>query len=585
MITKDPEIREALRSCSKHFVLAWVYTLIASILLLSFPLFMLNVFGRVMQSQSLATLAVLLTGYLIAMAFRSVFDWLRGALLTRASIRIDRRLADRVVQCLFERRASGRSDIGAQALRDLDQFRRYVTGPGGGAAMDAPLGALFLGALVVLSSPMAATALIAILIITVLTVIDVTVTRENVAQSDQETLNSYAFVDANLIAAEAVVGMGLMKGILAKWRTIHEQVLEVQIRASGRGLAFEEVISFVRYAAQGVFITVGVVEVINGQVSPGVLIASLFIFNFALAPFNKIVNAWSAFPSVKHGLERLEKLLQGTPRPHEDRMALPRPAGELRVVQVSYVPPSQERMVLRNLNFGLRAGESLGVVGLIGSGKTTLARLLVGTLKASAGSIRLDGNEVWDWSRHQGGAFIGYVPQSVGLLAATVAENIGRFGMFDEGQIVRAAELAGVSDLIQKLPLGYDTRIGEGGHQLSGGQRQLIALARAVVGEPSFLVLDEPNSNLDGPGEEALAACLSRLRAAGSTIVLISHRPQLVRQLDKLLLLKDGQMVSFGPADEVWKELGRPVVVKRGTPDSVEGAPVAVSLEAPKKNA
>ncbi len=585
MVTRDPEIRAALRSCSTHFVLAWVYTLIGSILLLSFPLFMLNVYGRVLQSQSLATLAVLLTGFLIAIAFRGVFDWLRGALMTRAAIRIDRMLADRVVQCLFERRASGRSDIGAQALRDLDQFRRFVTGTGGGAVMDAPLGALFLGALLVLNLPLAATAFAAILVITVLTVIDVYVTRENVALSDQETLNSYAFVDANLTAAEAVVGMGLMKGILAKWRATREPALDAQIRASDRGFAFDQAIGFTRYAAQGIFIAVGVIEVINGHVGAGVLIGSLFIFNFAMAPFNKIVSAWSTFPSVKQGLERVEKLLQGTPKPHEDRMVLPRPAGELRVVQLSYVPPSQERMILRNVNFGLRPGESLGVVGLIGSGKTTLARLLVGTLKPSAGSIRLDGNEVWDWSRHQGGAFIGYVPQSVGLLAATVAENIGRFGMFDEGQIVRAAELAGVNDLIQKLPLGYDTRVGEGGHQLSGGQRQLIAVARAVVGEPPFLVLDEPNSNLDGPGEEALAACLNRLRSAGSTIVLVSHRPQLVRQLDKLLLLKDGQLVSFGAADEVWKELGRPVVVKRGTPEIVETATVSPSLEAPKRNA
>ena len=584
MVGKDPEIREALRSCSGHFVLAWVYTLVGSILLLSFPLYMLNVYGRVLQSQSLATLAVLLTGYLIAMAFRGVFDWLRGALLTRAAIRIDRRLADRVVQCLFERRASGRSDIGAQALRDLDQFRRYVTGPGGGAFMDAPLGALFLGALVILNFPLAATALVAILVITVLTVVDVYVTKGNMAKSDQETLNSYAFVDANLPAAEAVVGMGLMKGILTKWHAIREPALDAQIKATDRSLTFDEIIGFTRYAAQGIFIAVGAVEVINGQVSAGVLIGSLFIFNFAMAPFNKIIGAWSALPTVKQGLERVEKLLQGTPKAREDRMALPRPTGELRVVQVSYVPPSQDRMVLRNLNFGLRAGESLGVVGLIGSGKTTLSRLLVGALKPSAGSIRLDGNEVWDWSRHQGGAFIGYVPQSVGLLAATVAENIGRFGMFNEAEVVRAAELAGVSELIQKLPLGYDTRIGDGGHQLSGGQRQLIALARAVVGEPPFLVLDEPNSNLDGPGEEALSACLNRLKSAGSTIILISHRPQLVRQLDKLLLLKEGQLVSFGVAEDVWKELGRPVVVKRGGGNRIEGATVSARLEAPIKH-
>lgn len=578
MLTKDPEIRDALRSCSTHFLLASLYTVIGSILLLAFPLYLWNVYGRVLQSHSLATLAVLLTGFIIAILFRGVFDWLRNALLVRAATRIERKLSDRVVECLFERRASGRSDIGSQALRDLDQFRRYVTGAGGHAVMDAPLGALFLGVLIILNIPLAVTALVAILIITALTVIDVRLTREQVAKSEHETLNSYGFVDANLPAAEAIVGMGLTKGMLAKWHVMRQPALDHQVHASSRSHAFDELIGITRYVAQGVFIAVGAIEVINGTLNPGLLIAMLFILNFAMAPFNRVVQAWSSYPPVKQGLERLETLLKGTPRQTDDRMPLPRPDGELRVVQLSYVPPAQDRMILRNINFGLRPGESLGVVGLIGSGKTTLARLLVGALKPSGGSVRLDGNEVSDWIRHQGGAFIGYVPQSVGLLSATVAENIGRFGMFGEAEIVKAAELAGVHELIQKLPRGYDTRVGEGGHQLSGGQRQLIALARAVVGDPRFLVLDEPNSNLDGPGEEALGACLEQLRAGGTTIVLVSHRPHLVRNLDKLLLLKDGALVAFGATADVWSELGRPMVVKRG------GGEDERKLEAPAVN-
>lgn len=577
MLTRDPEIREALKSCSTHFFLAGIYTVIGNILLLAFPLYMWNVYGRVLQSQSLATLAVLFTGFAIAIAFRGVFDWLRNALLVRAATRIERRLSNRIVECLFERRASGRTDIGSQALRDLDQFRRYVTGTGGHALLDAPLGALFLAVLVILNVPLAATALLAILIITALTVIDVRLTREQVAKSEEQQLNSYGFVDANLPAAEAIVGMGLMKGMLSRWRAMREPVLDYQVHASSRSHAFDELIGVTRYLAQGVFIAVGAIEVINGVLNPGLLIATLFIFNYAMSPFNKLVSAWSSYPPVKQGLTRLETLLKGTPKQEESRMALPRPDGELRVVQLSYVPPTQERMILRNLSFGLRAGESLGIVGLIGSGKTTLARCLVGALKPSGGSVRLDGNELWDWSRHQGGAFIGYVPQSVGLLSATVAENISRFGMFGEEEVVKAAELAGVHDVIQKLPLGYDTRVGEGGHQLSGGQRQLIALARAVVGEPRLLVLDEPNSNLDGPGENALTSCLEHLRQAGTTIVLVSHRPHLVRNLDKLLLLKDGALVSFGVTEDVWAEMGRPVVVKRGAAkiEQVEEAPAA----------
>lgn len=563
MISKDPEIREALRSCKQHFVFAGVYGVITSLLLLSFPLFILNVYGRVLTSRSLATLAVLLAGFVIAIIFKGIFSWLRTALLVRAAVRLDRRLTERVLQCLFERRASGRTDIGSQALRDLDQFRRFVTGTGGVAVMDAPLGALFLGVLLVLNVPLAITAFVAILLITLLTVIDAFVTRENIAKSDKETVNSYAFVEANLPTAEAVVGMGLLKGLLAKWHAVRELALAAQLKASSRGSAFDDAIGVVRYVAQGIFIAVGVVEVVNGTMSAGILIATLFIFNFAMAPFHKLVNAWSSYPPVKQGLERLEKVLQGAPPALEDRMALPRPTGELKVKDLSFVPPAQDKVIIRSLNIGLRAGESLGVVGLIGSGKTTLARLLVGALKPTAGAIRLDGNDMFDWTRHQGGQYVGYVPQSVALLTATVAENIGRFGMFEEKEIVEAAERAGAHDLIQKLPQGYDTMIGEGGFQLSGGQRQLVALARAVVGKPALVVLDEPNSNLDGPGEEALASCIQHLRDNGSTLVLISHRPQIVRHLDKLLLLKEGQLVSFGKSEEVWEKLGRPAIVKR----------------------
>ena len=333
MIGRDPEIRDALKSCSAHFLLAGIYTVIGSILLLAFPLYMWNVYGRVLQSHSLATLAVLLTGFIIAIVFRGIFDWLRNVLLVRAATRIEHRLSDRIVECLFERRASGRTDIGSQALRDLDQFRRYVTGAGGHAVMDAPLGALFLGVLVILNVPLAVTALVSILIITALTVIDIRMTREHVARSEEQTLGSYGFVDANLPAAEAIVGMGLMKGMLAKWRLMREPALDYQVQASSRSYAFDELIGVTRYVAQGVFIAVGAIEVINGVLNPGLLIASLFILNFAMSPFNRLVQAWSAYPPVKQGLGRLETLLKGTPKLAGERMPLPRPEGELRVVQ------------------------------------------------------------------------------------------------------------------------------------------------------------------------------------------------------------------------------------------------------------
>ena len=560
-LVNDPEIEAALKSCGRHFAFSALYSFFANLLLFAFPLFMLNVYGRVITSRSLATLVVLLIGFVIAIIFKGIFNWLRSALLVRAAVRLDRRLTARVLQCLFERRASGRTDIGPQALRDLDQFRQFVAGAGGIAAIDAPWGGLFLGALLVLNTPMGVTALVAILLITALTIADMFLTRAEFAKSDKQTLGSYLFVEANLPTAEAVVGMGFMRTLLEKWQSVREPALAAQIHAANRSNAFDDVISVVRYVAQGVLIAVGVVEVIGGAVTPGVLIGALFIFNFAMTPFNKIVHAWSSYNPIKQGLRRLETVLRSAPKPLADRMALPRPAGELTVRQIAYVPSGEDRPILRNISFGLKAGQSLGMIGLVGSGKTTLARHLVGVLKPTAGSVRLDGHDAWDWVRNDGGRFVGYVPQSVGLLTATVAENIGRFGLFGEDQILAAAELAAAHQLIQKLPLGYDTLIGDGGHPLSGGQRQLVALARAVVGLPSLVVLDEPNANLDGPGEEALMRCIGRLKEVGSTVVVISHRPQLVRGLDKLLLLKEGQLVAFGESEEIWRELGRPTPV------------------------
>lgn len=559
---RNPEVRDALRSCRAHFAFATAYGLIANILLLAFPLFLINVFQRVLTSRSFETLLVLFVGFVIAMLFRALFGWLRSALLIRAAIRIDRRLGARLVEALFERRAAGHTDIGSQALRDLDSFRFYTAGTGGNAIIDLPLGSLFLAVLFVMNVPMALTAVAAIVVITLLTIAEVFVTKSDITKSERESLNSYTFLDANLPSSEAIMSMGMAPGVLDKWQRTRERALSAQSETGYRGKAIEEAIAAARYIFLGVFIAVGVVQIIAGTVPVGGMIGAIFIFNFAMAPFVKLVQAWASFLPVKAGLARIERVLNEAPVLSE-RMELPRPTGELTAREASFFVAGSNRPILRNINLGLRPGTSLGIVGLIGSGKTTLARLLVGAMKPRTGSIALDGNEAWSWMRTGGGRFIGYVPQSVALLTATVAENIGRFGMFAEEEIIAAAKFAGAHDMIGDLPMGYDTVIGEGGHPISGGQKQLIALARAVIGRPSLVVLDEPNSNLDGPGEDALRGCIEQLRSAGSTVVLVSHRPNLVQGLDKILLLKDGEVVAFGDAPDVLQELGRPVVKRR----------------------
>jgi ABC-type protease/lipase transport system fused ATPase/permease subunit len=343
---------------------------------------------------------------------------------------------------------------------------------------------------------------------------------------------------------------------------LHEDAIASQAVVRNRAAALDSLESGANLLFQGAIISVAAIQFLRGEAPGGLVFVASLLFQFAMRPAQRIVTIWTDYVPVRQGLQRIEDVLRSVPARHA-KIQLPRPRGILTVKGVAYVPAGTNRPVLRNLNFGIDAGTSLGVVGLMGAGKTTLARLIVGCLRPSAGTVRLDGSDIWEWMQSGSMQHVGYLPQAIGLLPATVAENISRFGDFDEPSIVEAAKLAGAHDLILRLPRGYDTQIGPGGHPISGGQRQLIGLARAVVGNPSLVVLDEPNSNLDGPGEDALRSCVRALEEAGTTLVMISHRSDLVQQMRKVVLLKDGEVVGFGETEEVYRKLGRrPTVVK-----------------------
>jgi ABC-type protease/lipase transport system fused ATPase/permease subunit len=306
---------------------------------------------------------------------------------------------------------------------------------------------------------------------------------------------------------------------------------------------------------------VAVVQIINGLIPAGLAFAAVIIFGFAMRPIDQLIAAREDYYLAKEAMGRIDRALTQVPEP-EINLHLPRPAGSITCQDVTFVPPGSDRPVLKRISFFLEAGQSLGLVGLNGSGKTTLARILTGSLRPTAGTVRIDGAELNQWSNDEFGEFFGYLPQNVGLLPGTVADNIGRFGKFSDDEIIDAAKRARVHDVILRLPKGYETPLDENA-MFSGGQRQLIALARAVIGQPAIVILDEPNSNLDGPGEEALISCIQDLKERGTTVVLITHRPNLVVHLDHAAVLREGMLVSFGTTQDVFKQLGRPAIVKK----------------------
>ena len=492
---------------------------------------------------------------------QGIFQWVRGTLLIRASARIERRLADRLFKIVVRQSASGTGPAHAQLLRDLDSFRQFVTGKGAMAALDMPWGFLFLGILFLLDPAIGITAAICIAISAAATVANAIFTKRALLKANVVGNASQQFSEAATRSAEAVVGLGMLNAVIGRWRSERNKAVQEQLIASGRGVVFSSFLGSARILMQGALMAVGVVQVINGEIPFGIVFASIFVFGFAMKPIDQLIAAWEDYHPVKDAMRRIDAALKQSPEP-TTTMHLPRPTGTITCQDVTFVPPGSDRPVLKRISFGVRAGESLGLVGLNGSGKTTLARILTGSLRPTGGAVRIDGAELDQWSNHEFGRFVGYLPQSISLLPGTVAENIGRFGMYSDEDIIDAAKRARVHDVILRLPKGYETSLDDSS-VLSGGQRQLIALARAIVGNPALVVLDEPNSNLDGPGEEALIACMHDLKERGTTVILITHRPNLVMHLDHAAVLKEGTLVSFGSTTDVFKQLGRPTIVKK----------------------
>ncbi len=547
--TGSSEVRQALQACRGHFMSAGLFSFAINLLFLTYPLYMMQVYDRVLSSGSVTTLVMLTIAALLAFAVMGALEVIRSRIFVRAGVRLETRLYDRVLAALVDR--GNRSGTArSQALRDLDGFRQVIASNAVNAVFDTPWVPIYLVVLFALHPLIGFVGLLGAGMLLVLTAANQLAMRRPLEASNAAMLRGYANVDAALRNSEIVQALGMLPGLERRWSGERQGVLHNQVVANDRAALFAGITKSSRLVLQMFVLGVGSYLVIQEAISPGAMFAGLILLGRAVAPVDQLIASWKQLVSARQSYRRVAELLQSCPPP-ADKMSLPRPTGRIEVERAAYVPPGCDKPVIKGIGFAVAPGEAVAIVGPSAAGKSTLARLLVGVVRPSSGAVRLDGAEICDRDRAELGKHIGYLPQDIELFAGTVRDNIARFCDADSEAVIRAAELAGVHDMILRLPAGYDTEIGEGGVALSGGQRQRLGLARALFGDPQFVVLDEPNASLDGEGEAALVRALVSLKAAGTTVIVIAHRPSMLRTVDKLLVLKDGMIELFGPRDEI----------------------------------
>ncbi|MGY4258867.1 ATP-binding cassette subfamily C protein [Bradyrhizobium sp. USDA 4516] len=552
-------MRQALQACQGYFVTAAIFSLAINLLYLAGPLYMLQVYDRVISSASEVTLLMLTLALLLAFMALAGLDAVRARVLTRTSIRLDRKIAPRVMTAIIDHSAK----IGgarSQLLRDFDTFRQFITGSGIHAIFDLPWSPIYIAVIFALHPLLGAFALGCTIILVLMALLNEWIVKPPLSESSEAANRNYSFTEMSLRNTEVVRAMGMTAGLLKRWGRDRDRMLERQVAASDRAATMQSLIRFLRLSMQSLILGLGAYLVIERLTTAGAMFAASILLGRALQPIEQIVGSWRGLVSARGAFLRVRELLAANP-PRETGLTLPRPEGRISVEALSFAAPGTSKPILRGVTFQIEPGEVLGIIGPSGAGKSTLARHIVGVQAPSAGAVRLDGSDVSSWIRSSLGEHLGYLPQDIELFADTVAANICRFKDGDDKDIILAARMADVHEMILRLVDGYDTQVGEGGAILSGGYRQRIGLARAVYGNPSLVVLDEPSSNLDAEGDAALADCITQLKKRGTTVVIISHRPATIGVVDKILVLREGVAEMFGPRSEILARLTRPVPV------------------------
>jgi PrtD family type I secretion system ABC transporter len=528
---------------------AGLFSLLLNLLMLAVPLYSMQLYDRVLGSGHVETLVLLSLAGIMALCVMGILDWVRTCLLSRIAAGFETRLFPAVVEAAYPKGSA------AQAVRDLASLRQALAGPVVTALFDAPWLPLALAIVWVLHPDLAAFVGGSAVLLALLAVLNDLVTRRALREAGQVQQQATGLAEAMQRRREAVTGLGMLETLTARLVRLGGTALARTQAAAERGGGIGGFTRFVRLLVQSGVMGLGAWLVLERELTPGGMLAASILASKALAPVEQMVATWKTVGTARESWARLRELLRAAPP--APRTVLPAPVGQL-AVEGATVRTAEGRALLHDVAFRLEAGECLVVVGPSGAGKSTLCRLLAGTALPDRGAVRLDGAQLHHYPAAQLAWSMGYLPQDVGLLPGTIAENIARMAQVPDSQaVLEAAWLAGAHEMILRLPEGYETRLEEGGFPLSGGQRQRVGLARALYGNPRLLVLDEPNANLDGPGEAALMGAIGRLKRDGVTIVIVTHRPQLLQQADKVLVLEDGAVARFGPKEAVLATLIR----------------------------
>ncbi len=548
---ESSDLRRALAACRHSFLSTAFFSLFVNLLMLVPAIYMLAVYDRVLMSGSESTLMMLSLITVFLFLILGGLEWIRTRVLVATSARLDEQLGERVFDAIFSHsRMSSGAVSTAQPLNDLLQIRQFLTGPGLLAFFDVPWMPIYAGLMFLFHSYFGAVAVLSMLLLAGLAIWNEMATRTDLAEANRESIDATQFAHRNLRNAEVIESMGMLPRLRARWQSKQLRVLTLQSRASTKAGLINAFSRTYRLTIQSLVLGLGAYLAIHKEITPGLVISGSILLGRALAPLDQMIAGWRGFLGAREAYRRLDTLLQTIPE-RVSRMPLPPLQGHVKLEGLVIAVPGRSEPILNGITFTIEPGTTVALMGPSAAGKSTLARAVLGLHPPTHGRACLDGADVHNWDREQLGQYVGYLPQDVELLDGTVAENIARFGEVEADRVVEAARWAGIHDMVLTLPQGYDTPLIGGSVTLSAGQQQRIGIARAIYGRPQVVVLDEPNANLDVAGEAALMTTLRQLQRDGCTVVVVTHRTNVLQAVHKIAMIAQGKLAIYGPREEV----------------------------------